>query len=148
MAIPTTPTYLTATEFKTLTRVASQASLTDAAINPYLLHAEWMVDSIVGVVQPYADDQVLKFPTVDSDGASWIPEEVKKAMAEITMDLISKGEPAAETPGFAKREQWNSSGYSRDNDLSGGAQKVSLTIPPLAIRLLREWVNDAGPATY
>jgi len=149
MALDLDPTYITYQEFKALTRVASQRTMSDADLKPHMLHAEFLIDTYVGYVEPYASTQDKKFPTVDDNGASTYPNDMKKACIEIVSDLILKGEPSSSSSaGNIKREAWSSSGYSREYEGGATSESVSADLPPLALRLLRQWARDVAPATY
>lgn len=143
------PSYITYEEFKALTRVSAQRTMSDAELKPHMLHAEYLIDNYVGFVQPYSSTQELKFPTVDDDGASSMPNDVKKASIEIVSDLILKGEPTASaSAGTVKKEAWSGSGYSREYAEGQNIKSISAEIPPLAISLLKQWVGSVAPATY
>jgi hypothetical protein len=141
------PTYITANEFKALTRVADQRTMADATLKPFMLHAEYLIDSYIGAVVPYADDQDLKFPTSEN-GVSTIPNDVKKACIEIVSDLILKGEPTSSTSaGNVKKEAWSGSGYSREMS-EGTSKNIINELPPIAVSLLKQWAGNIAPATY
>ena len=143
------PSYITYKEFKALTRVSSQSTMTNALLKPYMLHAEYLIDSYVGFVPPYSSDQELKFPTIDEDGNSETPNDVKKACIEIVSDLILKGEPtASSSSGTVKKESWSGSGYSKEYAEGQNIKSISGEIPPIAMSLLQQWVGSVAPATY
>ena len=151
MALSLEPTYITTKEFKAFTRVSNQRTMADFDIIPHILHAEQVIDSYIGYVAPANSTQNLKFPTLDDDGISEIPNDLAKACIEIVSSFISKGEPNS-ADGTVKKESWSSSGYSRELDISKVLdptnESVSCSIPPLAKRLLRQWCSDTAPATY
>lgn len=149
MALNTTPTYIDAATFKAFTRVTAQKTMDDADINPQILHAELIIDSYIGYVNSYSEDQNLKFPEND-DGNSVVPNDVQKACIEIVSQLILDGEPDDGSNDALKKEAWSSSGYSREYAQSNtkGNESISVGIPPIAKRLLRPWCIDVAPATY
>ena len=149
MALILDPTYITAADFKALTRVSSQRTLSDAELKPHMLHAEYLIDNYVGFVQPFSSTQELKFPTIDDNGASSIPNDVKKACIEIVSDLILKGEPtASSSAGQVKKESWGGSNYSKEYGEGQNIKSISAEIPPLAMSLLKQWLGSVAPATY
>ncbi len=148
MALPTTATYISYDEFKAHTRVADQKTIADATLLPYILHAEYLIDSYIGYVEAYDSDQVMKFPTVDDDGNEDYPDDMKKACIEITSDLILKGEPTGSSSDDLKSERWSSSGYAKTYKDGNKSETVSCDLPPIALRLLRQWAVGVAPATY
>jgi len=151
MALPTTATYTTLAEFQAFTRVTSQKTILEADWQPSALHAEWIVDEYIGYVKPFdaVTPQVMKFPTIDADGNSTIPDDIIKATIEITADLILKGDQVATADGTVKKEKWASTGYEKD--LGTGEitpENLNLYIPPLAKRLLRKYLGGSGKFTY
>lgn len=149
MALILDPLYITYDEFKALTRVADQRVMTNANLKPYILHAEYLIDNYVGYVQPYEAGQTRKFPTVDENSASVIPNDVKKACIEIVSDLLLKGEPTASaSAGTVKREAWSASGYSREYADGQNIKSIASELPPIAISLLKQWSGVVASATY
>ena len=146
MALATEPIYITWEEFQTFARVADQRKMSWGKITPYALHAEAIIDSYVGYVVPADSEQSLKFPTLNDDGESEMPDDLKRACIEITSDLIAKGEPSGN--GDVKRESWSNSGYSREYVEGKKSESAEVGIPPLALRLLSQWAVGIAPATY
>lgn len=144
MTLVTTPTYTTFAEFTAHCRSAAvKAALsTEDLWKPYALTAEIYIDSYVGAIERYDDDQQRKFPMENIDGESEIPDDVKIAHIEITADLYLKGdqEKFEGAQGSVSGESWNASGYSKNRAaLEGNPETIQLMIPPLAKRLLRRF---------
>lgn len=149
MALTTEPTYITIEEFQANARVAAQQAMDEEALTPYILHAERMIDSLVGNVERYDEDQNMKFPTKDDDGEYWMPDPVKIACIEITSMLILEGEPTLAT--FSAQEQsqeWNANGYRVTYKNTENRQSFSLDLPSFVVRTLRPWLGHNASLTY
>jgi hypothetical protein len=152
MALPTEPTYSTYDSFKANTPVSSQKTIDEADWKPFALRAEAVLDTyvFVPVAQRYEEDQSLKFPIKDSNGASLIPNEVERAHIEITSDLILKGDTTAATGLIETGESWSSSQYSKNKQkkASSSSDDLKIEMPALARRLLLPWVSGVGGVRY
>lgn len=152
MALPTSPTYSTHQEFKDHTQVASQQEIEANEWKRYALKAERVLDTFVNIrsEQKYDPDQILKFPIKDSDGNSYLPDEVKLAHIEITSDLILKGDITAYDGLMITNEQWNGTGYSvtKAKKASASSDDLKIEIPPYARRLLMQWTSKVFRLTY
>jgi len=146
MALPTTATYITEDEFRDYTRVAGQKTLDDDEITPSILYAESIIDSYIGGTDKYDEDQLLKFPIIDSDGNSVIPNDLKFACIDIVSGLILNGEPTKRNE--AKRENWSADGYSRELKDNPTSESVSVGLSPYAKRLLKKYCVNIAKATY
>lgn len=148
MALSTTPTYLTAAEFKANTRIQDQRTLANHVLNPYILHAERIIDAYIGYVEPYESGQSMKFPTKDEDGNSLYPDDMKLACIEIVQDLILQGEKELAGIFEPQSQEWTASGYKVTYKNIKSGQEVSLKLPPFAARLLRQWAGNSCALTF
>lgn len=147
--IPTTPTYSTYTEWEANTRsAAAKAIITDdASFKPYALEAETIIDEYVNCVTKAVSTQTRKFPHLNADGASEMPYKVKLAHIYIVTDLVLKGDQEA-NEAEVKSESWSGSGYSRTLAADSDRDSIVMRIPPLALRLLKEWCTSTAKLTY
>ena len=152
MALPTTVTYSTLLEFQAHTPVSAQVTIIEADWKTFALRAESIIDTYVNVpiADRYDENQVLKFPIKDSDGASWIPNDVSRAHIEITSDLILKGDPLAVDGLLASHESWSSSQYSKKSvqKSSSASGDIKIEMPALARRLLMPWNYGVAAVKY
>lgn len=146
MALPTTPTYTTWVEFKAWTRNTAYQSIVEDDWKRAALFAEQVVDLNITYVQPYDSDQDLKFPTIDEDGNSSYPNDLKIAHIEITTDVLLKGDQQSTQDEFSasqKSEEWSASSYKTAAGGGGGFapdfQPHNFPIPPIAKTLLNQW---------
>lgn len=143
--LPTEVVYTSLAEFQANTRYTAQKTIIEANWEPSALHAQYIIDSYIGYISPYADGQATKFPTTDEDGASDVPVDIKKAHIEITSWLIAKGEPSVNDR-IANSESWSGTGHS----VSYGTleESVNMGLPAFVLRLLRPYTSDTGALTY
>lgn len=152
--LPTEPIYSTHAAFIAHTRVAAQRTITEEDWTPYALHAEFLIDSYVNVVDRYSDDQVRLFPIMNSIGESEMPINVQKAHIELVSWLILKGEPKAtdeETTGkTVDSESWRSTEYTVEyfNDGSLRNQNGAVKLPSIVIGLLAEWCPKSAKIKF
>lgn len=143
MALPTTPSYATYTEFKANTPVSSQKTIAEVDWTPFALRAEAILNTYVCVPESdrYDGDQSFPFPIKDDDGNSLLPDDVTRATIEITSDLILKGDPVAQDGLLETGEAWSSSQYSKNKQKKAASSSDDLKIemPSIARRLLQPW---------
>lgn len=135
-----TLTYITLTEFRDNTPVSSQASLTDAETTNAIIQAQNQIDGYISkYVEPFADDQEYKFPTVKDD-ASHIPDAIKNATIFIASDILTSNKNLESSPTPTK-EEWSGDSYRVDysgqNSTNGTTNQI--TMPKLAVDLLKPW---------
>ena len=154
MALPTTTSYSTWVQFKAHSPVAAQrgGAPLEAEWKIFALRAEQIIDAMVIVPQEkqYSLTQDLKFPIKDSEGDSWLPDDVTLAHIHITSDLILKGDSSAYDGLSETGENWSGSGYSvsKQKRSQGSSADDKIEIPPFAKRLLRSWNGDVAKLTY
>jgi len=154
MAIPTTVTYSSYTQFKANSPVATQrgGDPIEATWKIFALRAEAMIDAICSIAEEnkFLETQDRACPIKDSDGNTWMPDDVTMAHIYITSDLILKGDSVAYDGMEVKRENWSGSGYSVDKDKKsqGSSNDDKIEIPPFARRLLRPWHGDIARLTF
>lgn len=147
MALPTVPVYTNLATFQLYTR-GPYTTIADGVWRPHALHAEWIIDSIIGFIDKYDETQVRKFPTTDDDGNSYIPDDIQKAHVEITTWLLLKGSQDAAESEVRTTESWSSSGYSYSGVGSANRKQLLSEIPMLAAQILRRYITSSARLTY
>lgn len=145
-----TLTYITLDEFDENTPRSDQTSLTDSQKTMAIIQAQLQIDEYINVyVEPFDEDQEYKFPTLDSDEDEYMPEKVKMACVYIASDILNNNKNVLSDDANPTSEKWGDNSYSVN--YGGNAtnkENSTLSMPPLAVKLLQEWRLSSLPLDF